>query len=370
MISVLIGNLFESKASTIVNTVNCTGVMGKGIALEFKKRFPGMFQEYIKRCELGQVQLGKPYLYKDLNGISIVNFPTKEHWRSPSKLEDIKNGLDEFINKYKEWNIKSIAFPPLGCGNGGLDWTIVGPIIYQKLSQLSIPVEIYAPYGTSAYLLSKDYLSKKISADLMLGRKFKKMQPAWVLLLEIVNALEHKSYANPVGRTIFQKICYVLTELKVDTGFTFQPSNYGPFSSDIKEVLSIFANANLIYEQQMGRMTALKIGSEYKNIRSDFIETIQYHQKEINKTVDLFSRIKSTDQAEEVATVLYAARNLKKKKLNETVSEQELFDYILNWKKKWNKQEKKQTVASTIRNLEILNWLKLQYSESLPQVDI
>ena len=145
MIKVLIGNMFESKSQTLVNTVNCVGVMGKGIAQEFKKRFPEMYKEYKDLCNSGQVRLGYPYHYKDFFDVSIINFPTKKHWRAMSRLDDIINGLDMFIEKYKQWGIESVAIPPLGCGNGGLEWQIIGPIIYQKLRSIDIPVEIYAP---------------------------------------------------------------------------------------------------------------------------------------------------------------------------------------------------------------------------------
>jgi O-acetyl-ADP-ribose deacetylase (regulator of RNase III) len=145
MTTVKIGNLFESSAKTVVNTVNCVGVMGKGIALEFKKRYPAMFADYVKRCDAGLVQLGQPYHFSDLFGASIVNFPTKKHWRSASHLQDIEDGLDYFVSHYQQWGIESVAFPALGCGNGGLEWSAVGPLMYQKLSSLPIPIEIYAP---------------------------------------------------------------------------------------------------------------------------------------------------------------------------------------------------------------------------------
>src|SRR5690606_28844889 len=110
--------------------VNTVGVMGKGVALEFKKRYPGMFDDYAMRCKSKQVKLGEPYLYRDQAGTMIVNFPTKEHWRAASRIADIERGLEYFVQHYSEWGITSIAFPPLGCGNGGLDWAEVGPVIY------------------------------------------------------------------------------------------------------------------------------------------------------------------------------------------------------------------------------------------------
>src|SRR6266496_2655766 len=90
MFKALIGDLFASRAQTLVNTVNCVGVMGKGVALEFKKRFPDVFDDYAGRCERKEVRLGEPYLYRSADGTSVVNFPTKNHWRSPSRLSDVE----------------------------------------------------------------------------------------------------------------------------------------------------------------------------------------------------------------------------------------------------------------------------------------
>jgi O-acetyl-ADP-ribose deacetylase (regulator of RNase III)/uncharacterized protein YwgA len=370
MVKVFIGDLFESKAKTIVNTVNCIGVMGKGIAQMFKNRFPEMFNDYARRCQLGQVYPGVPYLYTDLIGTSIINFPTKKHWRSPSRLDDVVKGLDIFAEKYKEWGIESVAFPPLGCGNGGLEWAVVGPLMYQRLSTLGISVEIYAPYGTPKQQLSIEFLTQAIGdTQFVKGHTQKKLNAVWVALLDIVNQLQQQPYANPVGRTIFQKISYVFTEQGADTGFQFKQGSYGPFSPEVKDALSVFANANLIHEQQLGRMTALRVGAEYGAIKSKYIDQIKPFEKKINKTVDLFSRIKSTTQAEEVTTVLYAARMLKKNSRDESVSEKDIYDYILDWKKDWHHNEKQTAIASAIRNLEMLGWLRLRYSESLPMED-
>src|SRR5215469_11618145 len=118
MLRALIGDLFESQAQTLVNTVNCVGVMGKGVAEQFKRRFPEMFADYKRRAERKAVRLGEPYLYRDPSRKRIVNFPTKEHWRSPSRLSDIERGLDYLAAHISDWGITSLALPPLGCGNG------------------------------------------------------------------------------------------------------------------------------------------------------------------------------------------------------------------------------------------------------------
>src|ERR1700757_1325876 len=129
MMRVLIGDIFESKAQTLVNTVNTVGVMGKGIALGFRKRFPEMYEDYVRRCERREVRLGKPYLYRCLVPPNVINFPTKDHWRSVSRLNDIVRGLEYLGVHVTEWDVTSLAVPPLGCGEGMLEWRVVGPTL-------------------------------------------------------------------------------------------------------------------------------------------------------------------------------------------------------------------------------------------------
>ncbi len=143
MITYVHGNLFQSPAQVLVNTVNTVGVMGKGIALEFKKLYPGMFTEYQNLCETGERKVGKLFLYQSPNKW-ILNFPTKIHWKNPSRIEYIQKGLQTFSNLYNKVKIHSIAFPALGCGNGELDFTSqVQPIMERFLSESLIDVFIY-----------------------------------------------------------------------------------------------------------------------------------------------------------------------------------------------------------------------------------
>ncbi len=151
---VRVGDLLKSEAQTLVNTVNCVGVMGKGIALDFKRRFPEMYDDYVKRCKAGQVKLGEPYLYRHLLLPWVLNFPTKQDWRSVSRLEDIVRGLKYLEKHYQEWGIESLAVPPLGCGSGGLEWRVVGPTLYRYLNRLDIPVYLYAPFDTPSEQMS------------------------------------------------------------------------------------------------------------------------------------------------------------------------------------------------------------------------
>ena len=370
MIKVLIGDMFQSEAQTLVNTVNCVGVMGKGVALEFKKRWPGLMLDYEKRCAQKLVEPGVPYIYTDILGASIVNFPTKGHWRSASRLSDIEKGLDIFLEHYKAWNITSVAFPPLGCGNGGLEWELVGPIMYKALSKIDIPVEMFAPFGTPASQLTAAFLNPQqprlFGESEQKGSKNQKLNPNWIVLLEVLYQLESQPYAAKVGRTIFQKICHAVTALGVDTELEFKKASYGPFSEQVQRLLGTLANANLIIEAQLGRMNALKTGPEYSNAREKFKDVLTSNDSKISKTVDLFSRIKNTEQAEEVATVFYAVSKLKEAQNLTTVPEREVFDFVLAWKKTWDNEAKREAIASAIRNLALLGWIRVSLSECLP----
>ncbi len=149
-IQYLKGDIFDSKAQVIVNTVNCQGVMGKGLALAFKERFPDMFTVYQQDCKAGKLHIGRPTIYTKSTPW-ILNFPTKNYWRYPSKLEYLEKGLEFLIAHYKKVGITSIAFPKLGAQNGKLSWDEVGPLMAKYLSQLNIDVYIYIAEGDREY---------------------------------------------------------------------------------------------------------------------------------------------------------------------------------------------------------------------------
>lgn len=143
MITFVDGNLFRSPAQTLVNTVNTVGVMGKGVAKEFKEAFPAMYAEYRRLCERGRFRVGTLWLYKSPHKW-VLNFPTKEDWRRPSRPEYVEQGLRKFVETYEQQGITSVAFPALGCGNGGLDWPeVVKPLMERYLGSLPIDVMIY-----------------------------------------------------------------------------------------------------------------------------------------------------------------------------------------------------------------------------------
>ena len=147
MIKLMHGDLFGSSCDAYVNTVNVVGVMGKGIAKEFKIRFPEMFAEYKIACNAGIVRIGKMHIVQRLfHPLWIINFPTKVHWKADSNITWIASGLNDLVQVIQKEGIKSIAVPALGCSNGGLEWDDVLPLMSLKLAQLeNVKIEIYAP---------------------------------------------------------------------------------------------------------------------------------------------------------------------------------------------------------------------------------
>ena len=151
MIEIAKGDILEAKAEALVNTVNCVGVMGKGLALQFKQAFPANFEAYQSACRAGEVVPGRMFIF-DRGKLAapryLINFPTKRHWRDDSRIEDIRSGLESLVADVRRLGIRSIAVPPLGCGLGGLNWRDVRPMIENSFSELSdVRVLLFQPFG-------------------------------------------------------------------------------------------------------------------------------------------------------------------------------------------------------------------------------
>jgi O-acetyl-ADP-ribose deacetylase (regulator of RNase III) len=227
MIKSVKGNILEAKTEAVVNTVNCVGIMGKGIALQFKQAYPGNYAAYKKNCDQGQMRIGRVYVYSTgsmVNPKFIINFPTKRHWKAKSTIDDIKLGLGDLIRKIVELDITSIAVPPLGCGNGGLDWEVVKPIIEKAFANLSnVEVALYVPYGAP-------------TADLMPVRTLK---PNWTRLRALLIKL-FESYKGPgykLSMLEIQKLAYFLGVSGEKTDLKFVKQQYGPYSEQLNFVL-------------------------------------------------------------------------------------------------------------------------------------
>ncbi|MCP1584384.1 type II toxin-antitoxin system antitoxin DNA ADP-ribosyl glycohydrolase DarG [Pseudoxanthomonas mexicana] len=223
------GDMFASKAEAIINTVNCVGVMGKGVALEFKRRWPENYKEYKKACDQKWLRPGKMLVF-DVGSLIeqkaprfLINFPTKDHWKQRSKIEYIDAGLDALVGEIRRLQIRSLAMPPLGCGNGGLDWNEVRPVIEDKLSSLvDVDIEVYAPAERKEVPEHQEVVSR-----MTLGR---------ALYIKAIAALE-VPMGGSVDRLSLQKVAYFLQELGIPLNLDFHNSLYGPYSDVLKKSL-------------------------------------------------------------------------------------------------------------------------------------
>lgn len=228
------GNLLESEAEALVNTVNTVGVMGKGIALQFKNIFPNNFRLYSKACKNNEVRVGQLFVTEEESLLTgrkiIINFPTKTNWRLFSEYQYIESGLAQLVNLIKEKKIKSIAIPPLGSGNGGLNWNKVKLIMEKYLSEVDCEINVYEPNTTIQEALKKERV---------------KLTPARAMLLSVLYDLTKNG--EFVSEFSSEKIAYFLQRLGAKDTFKleFKPKFYGPYSGKVKHVL-YFLNGSYI----------------------------------------------------------------------------------------------------------------------------
>lgn len=371
MITVVKGDLFNSNAQTLVNTVNCVGVMGKGIALGFKRQFPEMFADYVRRCEAGEVKLGQPYLYRSLLPPWVLNFPTKDHWRSVARLSDITRGFDHLEAHYKEWGIESLAVPPLGCGEGQLDWRVVGPTLYRRLAVLDINVELYAPHDAPDAELDPDFLS--MGGQLPAADAPVRLPAAVLALATILRLVEREPYHWPVGRTTFQKLAYFASHAGIPTGLEYKRGSYGPFADDLKRLETKLVNNGLIVESRLGRMFEVRTGPTYRDAVERYKTELEEWRTAIERVADLFLRT-DTRRAEVLASAHLAATELIERSHHKGAprpTERDVVDEVLRWKLRRRPPLDADEVASAVRGLGLLRWIDVDPSEDLlPDTDL
>ena len=242
MIHYTTGNILESNAQALINTVNTVGVMGKGIALQFKKRYPNNFNAYQNACKQGDIAIGKLFVTKDCNLNSdekiIINFPTKKDWRKSSEYSFIEKGLDNLIQVISQQNIKSVALPPLGAGNGGLEWEKVKKIIEQKLNNLNVEIIVYEPTREIKEYLKTERVKLTEARALLL-----------YVLYDLVRNGEHVSEFSS------EKVCYFLQKFGAEKYFKlhFEPQFYGPYSGKVRYVLNYLNGSYIIGYSDMNK---------------------------------------------------------------------------------------------------------------------
>lgn len=221
------GNLLDEQVDALVNTINCVGVMGKGIALQFKMMFPQNYAEYKKACERNEVKIGKMFITERGRLFSphyIINFPTKEHWKEKSKIEYIECGLHDLIENIKKLKIKSIAVPPLGSGSGGLKWSDVKSLILEKIAEVEdLSVIIYEPSNSPR------------PEEIKIRTKKPKMTFGRAALIFLLKSYREIGYG--VTQLEIQKLMYFLQESGEPLRLNFEKAKYGPYANNLNHVL-------------------------------------------------------------------------------------------------------------------------------------
>ena len=224
------GDILREDADALVNTVNCVGVMGRGIALQFKKAFPQNFKDYAAACKKGEVQPGKMFVHKNegmLKPQYIIGFPTKRHWRGQSRMEDIESGLAALVDVIREYGIRSIAIPPLGCGLGGLDWEQVKGRIEASLEALEdVRVVVFEPKGAPS------------AERIVRNRKVPRMTPGRAALVELMRRYLAGLLDPFVTLLEVHKLAYFMQEAGESLGLRFEKGPYGPYAENLRHVLS------------------------------------------------------------------------------------------------------------------------------------
>ncbi len=229
MITITRGNLLEAEAEALVNTVNCIGYMGKGIALQFKQAFPSNFEAYEKACRQGELNPGHMHVVQTNTLIGpkyIINFPTKRHWRGKSRMEDIVAGLVDLARVIRELEITSIAIPPLGCGLGGLAWEDVRPCIERHLGELSgVRVLLFEPTGSPE---ARSMPVRTARPHLTVAR---------ALFLRLIERYAGQEYRLTLLE--IQKLAYFLQEMGEPMRLRFEKGHYGPYAHNLNKVLEV-----------------------------------------------------------------------------------------------------------------------------------
>lgn len=350
------GDLLKARAQTLVNTVNCVGVMGKGIALGFKKRYPDMYEDYVSRCARGEVRLGEPYLYK-ADDHWILNFPTKQHWRAVSRLQDIVAGLEYLERHYQEWGITSLAVPPLGCGNGQLEWSVVGPTLVRHLRRLEVPVDLFPPRGEPV-----DGEQMALLPDTETEPRTPFVPPEWVAIVAILDRLERQQHHWPVGRIMLQKLVYFATQAGIPTGLKFDAASFGPYSPDLNRNIGRLQNNGLADERQVGRMFEVRVGHTYRDAVERHREQMEPWRAAVDRTVDLLARM-NTNTAEVAATVHFSAMILQGE-LGRRPSASEVIDAVERWKSRRQPPVTRQAILEALMVLGMRGWIDVEVDEA------
>jgi len=293
------GNLLASKAQALVNTVNTVGVMGKGIALQFKEAYPENFRLYKKACDAGELRPGKLLITHERNAFGekvIINFPTKTKWWLKSSYLYIEDGLKALAEAIQRHGMQSVAIPPLGCGNGGLQWEKVRALIEQYLSDSPAEIIVYEP-------------NPNIKEELQQSTKAKtaKLTPARAMLLYALYQYERQGEAASLF--VANKLAYFLQRLGEPLRLKFVPHFYGPYSPQVQHVLYYLNGVYLhgLEQQSVRPFEVLQLDySRYEHVEQYLKKNLGAEQHaRLQNLICFIEGFESTYALEILATVDY-----------------------------------------------------------------
>jgi O-acetyl-ADP-ribose deacetylase (regulator of RNase III) len=301
MVRVVTGNLLDAKVEALVNTVNTVGVMGKGLALQFKKAFPANSKAYEAACKKGDLQIGKMFVF-EAGGIVlpryIINFPTKKHWRDTSKLEFIESGLQDLVRVIRDRRVRSVAVPPLGAGLGGLDWSRVRALIEDALGKLTdVEILLFEPKGAPP------------PAEMSNATPRPRMTPGRAAVLALMNRYLVPGYDYLLSLLEVQKLAYFLQEAGQPLQLNYKPDLYGPYADKLRHVLDHLEGHFIegLGDGQNKPTTPLKLLPGAAVEAESFLSSNHESQTRLAKVAELIEGYETPFGMELLSTVHWAA---------------------------------------------------------------
>lgn len=340
MIEQTCGDILKSDTEALVNTVNCVGIMGRGIALQFKRAFPDNFKAYKRICDRKQLHPGHVFTF-DLGRLEspryVINFPTKRHWKGKSKLEDIRAGLKALVQEIRVRGIHSVAIPPLGCGLGGLDWSEVRSVVEEAFaSSPEILVKLYEPQGAP-------------KSDEMVDRtQMPKMTPGRAALLGLMRRYLAGLMDTSVTLLEIHKLMYFLQEAGEPLRLKYAKAIYGPYAENLRHLLSCieghFITGYGDAEDAPDRQIELKHEASHR--AEDFLRTHEGTRSRLERVGDLIEGFETPYGMELLSTVHWVATR------EEAQTQEQALALTYGWgdRKKMFKPEHVQVAWRVLRN--------------------
>lgn len=329
MIELLRGDILQANAEALVNTVNCVGVMGRGIALQFRKAFPENFMQYKAACDRNELHPGTMHVYdmgQMMNPRIIINFPTKRHWKGKSRMEDIEVGLRALVREVRKRRIGSVAIPPLGCGLGGLDWKEVQPRIEAAFQDMpDVRVLLFEPKGAPG---AERMVREKKAPNMTAGRA------ALVVLMRRYLAAVMSPFVSLLE---IHKLMYFMQEAGEELRLQYQKAPYGPYAKNLRHVLSRIEGFFIIgygdAEDSPDKQIELK--SEVSERAETFLKTHDVTLARLERVADLIKGFESPYGMGLLASVHWVATHEGALGENEAVAK----TYAWNDRKRMLKEE-------------------------------